>query len=434
MYFKKLFPPLFMVFAATALSAAEPETKPQTAEPEKAAATIPAESAEPVIPKRELKFDVSEEEVPLPLENVQEGMLDQRYVATFQFAFTKEKPAESPRFGRLMRFRMNGVYSLDSYKYLVPNLTRDLGGRTLFEHLRQFEYLRNILLGNPSRMALFSMVTDGFSEDNARYPEEFRLSKDIIASVTWENPPFIEIQSNLGKDSTGNTNRIEVRLLAPTDKQARQWAEKWLAIYDSGLCYPAQKDCINLKKKSVEMLAENSDRLKNAEEDYNNAKQEVDKYKEFADITPESIITLTTQRRMLAVDLAGINARIKACQEMLTKGNMPDARKDQIETARVAAEIELRGLDAKQTEIDRIIQGAQSRQKFTIIINRPPQYIQQIKNSIDNIQKAIPELEQYQLGYQTLLVEDGKVTIRRIKWISPSKSESSKPGSTSAPQ
>ncbi len=134
---------------------------------------------------------------------------------------------------------------------------------------------------------------------------------------------------------------------------------------------------------------------------------------------------------MLAVDLAGINARIKACQEMLAKGNIPDARKDQIETARVAAEIELRGLDAKQTEIDRIIQGAQNREKLTGIILSQPQYIRELKNSIDNIQKTIPELEQYQLGYQPLPVEDGKVTIRKIKWISPPKTEKSKSDSTS---
>jgi hypothetical protein len=182
------------------------------------------------------------------------------------------------------------------------------------------------------------------------------------------------------------------------------------------------------------MLADDSDKLKNAETNLGTAKQEIDKYKEFADITPEVIVTLTTQRRMLVVDLAGINARIKACQEMLAKGNMPDALKDQIETARIAAEIELRGLDAKQTEIDRIIQGAQNQQKFALTILLNPRHIQQLKNSIDNIQKAIPELEQYQLGYQPLPVEDGKVAIRKIKWISPSKSESSKPGSTSAPK
>ncbi|MGA2797100.1 MAG: hypothetical protein ABSE63_05960 [Thermoguttaceae bacterium] len=442
MYFKKLFPSLFMVFAATVLAAAEPEIKAQTTEPEKSvadnptAATIPAESAEPVIPKREIKFDASEEEVPLPLENVQEGMLDQRYVATFKLVFPKtEKPAESLPGGRTMRARMNTMYEIGSYRYLMDIYNRvSSGDSVLLEHFKQFEYLRNSFENRPKQMALFSVVSNDFSGFNARYVAEYRLPKDIVASINWENPPFIEIENNLRSDTNGNTKRLEVRLLAPTDKQAKQCVEKWLSIYDDGLCYHAQKECLDIRKKFVQMLAENSDKLKKNEMDLSDAKQAVEEYKEFADITPEAIVTLTTQRRMLAVDLAGINARIKACQEMLAKGNMPDARKDQIETARVAAEIELRGLDAKRAEIDRIIQGAQSRQKFATKIDEFPGLIKRLKNSVDNTQKAIQELDEYQLGYQPLPIEDGKVTIRRIKWISPSKSESPKPGSTSAPQ
>jgi hypothetical protein len=226
MCIKNLFPSLVMFFMATVLSAAEPETKPQTIPTDQAAATIPAESAEPVIPKRELKFDASEEEVPLPLENMREGMLDQRCVATFKLVLPKiEKPAESSPGGGSVRPRMNGLYEIGSYTYLGRNVIRGLGSRTLFEHLIRFEELRNTLLSRPSQMVLFSLVSKDISENNARYPEEARLPKDIIDSIMWENPPFIEIENNLGTDTTGITNRVEVRLLAPTDKQARQWVE-----------------------------------------------------------------------------------------------------------------------------------------------------------------------------------------------------------------
>jgi hypothetical protein len=429
MYLKKILPSLFIVFLTTVLTAAEPETKPQTTP---FTAIIQAKSAEPVIPKRELKFDVSEEEVPLPLENVQEGMLDQRYAATFTLVFPKtEKPAESLPFGRSSRSRRNYTYEIDSYGYLRNNFNRVSDPIVLVEHFKQFEYLRNLFENRPKQMALFSEVSNDFSDFNARYVAEYRLPKDIVASINWENPPFIQIQNNPGTDTNGNTNHLEVRLLAPTDKQAKQWVEKWLSIYDDGLCYHAQKECLGIRKKLVQVLAENSDKLKKNEMDLSDAKQEVEKFKDFTDITPEAIVTLTTQRRMLAVDLAGINARIKACQEMLAKGNLPDARKDQIETARVAAEIELRGLDAKRAEIDRIIQGAQNRQKFATKIDEFPGLIQRLKNSIDNTQKAIQELDEYQLGYQSLPVEDGKVTIRRIKWISPPKTEKSNLDSTS---
>ncbi len=251
MYLKKNFLTLFIVLAATVLSelsAAEPEAKPQKSLPDQAMATIPTVPDEPVIPKRELKFDASEEEVPLPLENMREGMLDQRYVATFRLVLPKtEKPAESSPEGGSVRSRMNGMYEIGFYQYLRPNMARDSGDRIIIEHLRIFDNFRYFLFSVPDKMASFPQVSDFFPMMNGRNPE-YRLSKDIMSSIAWENPPFIEIKNNLWPNTAGNANFIEVRLLAPTDKQARQWVEKWLAIYDSGICYHAQKDCISLMK------------------------------------------------------------------------------------------------------------------------------------------------------------------------------------------
>jgi hypothetical protein len=479
MYFKKIFPSLFMVFAATILSAAEPETKPRTAAPDKAAATIPVESDEPVMPKRELKFDVSEEEVPLPLENVQEGMLDQRYVAAFRLVFTKkEKPAENPSGGAMrgmrgtMRDRSGRIYANPSNVIGLADesafpLNRSDTQRILtsqvYEHFHELSvYQDTLLLGGPGFQQIqkeFFLSKISSEDPRISRDEDPRISRDIdagsdrrdlrvgrlldhgisqrakataIAFLKQTNALFIE--SNVSNDQAGNPVFDQIHLLSPTAEEAKEFVLAWFTVYDWGLCYPAQTECLDIKKKLVEMLAENSDKLEKAETDLGNAKQEVEKYKEFADITPEAIVTLTTQRRMLAVDLAGIKARIDACREMLAKENISAARKDQIETTRVNAEIELRGLNAKQSEIDGIIQGAQTRQKFLRTIQQSPMSIQHFKSLVYETQKAIKEIEEYQLGYQSLPIEDGNVTIRRIKWISPSKTEKSKPDSPSAPR
>jgi hypothetical protein len=428
-----------MVFLATVLSAAEPETKAQTTAPDKsaadnvAAATIPSESAEPVIPKRELKFDVSEEEVPLPLENVQEGMLDQRYVATFLLADLTARTRTSinridmGNYQNLRFFLRKNSSMLDSKDFSPRNSMEQV-----FDIFRQPEGLREALL---TGRGVFYKAPKGISAElAAKLPEKQRLPEDRIAAFTSESPPFIQLQPHRTPDGTRNPNIIEVLLLAPSDKQAKQWVEGWLDLYDWGLCYPAQKECLKLRRNLDRMLKDNSDKIKEAESDFADSKQELAKYKDFDDIKAEAIVTLTTQRRMLAVDLAGIKARINTCEEMLTQKNMPAGRKEQIETTLVAAQIELRGLDAKQAEIDRIIQGAQSRQKLLSKTNSYSASVQNLKNSSETLQTTIQELDEYQLGYQPLPVEDGKVTIRRIKWTNPPKTEKSKSDSPSAPK
>ena len=105
-----------------------------------------------------------------------------------------------------------------------------------------------------------------------------------------------------------------------------------------------------------------------------------------------------------------------------------------METILVAAQIELRGLDAKQKEIEGIIKGAQGRQEFLRKRDMLNGSISDLKRSVEFAHKLIAAIAELQLGYYPLAVEDGKITINRIKWVSPTKSESSKPGSSSAPQ
>jgi hypothetical protein len=441
MSIKKLLSSLFMVFIATVLSAAEPETNPQSTSPDQTAATTPAESAEPVIPKRELKFDVSEAEESLPLDKVQEGMLDQRYVATFKLVFVKkDKPAESPQQDSEQQAmqgrgvpRINVIGWADSQSLFTTihlgEPFREVMTNAISRRFQEFSVFQQDLVMKSSG---FNKNLNGQSSLFEAASVEARLSKEIVKAFAVQNTPFIE--HSISNDKSGMPAFVQIRLLSPTVEESKKWVEAWLTIYDWGVCYPAQKECLNLKKKIEQILVEKTDALKKAEAELSNLKQEEDKYKNYEDINPEAILTLTTQRRLLSVDLAGINARIKACQEMLAKRSIPDARKDQIETTLVAAQIELRGLDAKQEEIENIIKGAQSRQELLKKTRKLDYSIQILKSSADAARQLIVRIAEYQLGYYPLAVEDGEITIKRIKWVSPSKPASSKPRSSSAPQ
>jgi hypothetical protein len=442
----KIFISLLIVFAATTLFAAEDAIEPQSKKSDRVIATIVKESAEPVIPKRELKFDVSEkEEEPLTLENMQEGVLDQRYVATFRLVYAKKQmPDETQdeflrRTGGMMGPRINVIGLVDNS--VLNDMARQsdyrdilmigygserkaprggVGPRFVPERFEIFFDYQQSLLG---AYTPFNKIPRGLYDLSKKSPEVHRLPEKITDAFTKKNNIFED------KADKATPTSLQIRLLASSAEEAKELAQAWLTLYDWGLCYPAQKECLDVKNKLKQKLAEDSDQLPKEEKDLADSKQEVEKYKDFEDIKPETILNLTTQRRLLSVDLAGIKARIEACQEMLSQKDISARRSEQIEPALIAAQIELRGLAAKQTEIDRIIQGAQKRQELKAHIqSQQSQTIPRLNSTIASTKKAIQDIKDYQLGYESLPVEDGKVTIRRIKWVSPAnKPQSDKP-------
>lgn len=447
MYIKSFFFSLLIVLSATFLYAADDGNIPR--QMDKSLITTPGQT-EPQIAKRELKFEVSEDEQPLTLEKVQEGMLDQHYVATFKLVLTKkEKSDDDTRRGDLLGRNMmrrstnvTGFANNQILGILRSDTFHNIMTTSDWVRLNDFEIYQSMLIWRLSESNLngFFRYPQGFYILSKMAPEDHQISfldgrfisplrdrrrnekKDELPLFT---PFFVEITSQ--SDESEPFTFIELKLLAPTPEKAESWVRDWFTVYDWGLCYSAEKECLDIKQKLQQMLAESRDKLKNSEALLQKAKDEADKYKEFDDIKPETLVTFTTQRRMLAVDLAGIKARIKACEEMLAKEAMSTNRKDQVETTKVSAEIELRGLDAKKAEIDRIIEGAQNRQTILKNTQNLPDKISYQKSIIDLSQKAIREIEDYQLGYQPLPVQDAKVTIRKIKWVSPPKTDNQQP-------
>lgn len=206
MRLKNFFPSLFMVFLAAALFAAEPEADSQTTPPDKSAVdnataiTIPAVPDEPVIPKRELKFDVSEEEVPLPLENMKEGMLDQRYVATFRLVVPKkEKLSEdlttSLRGVRLpmgtdgvIGFAGRGVPSFD--RLLSSGPGRRMTGSFTFSESGEHAY-QDMLIGSPDSYRGMHQIPKGFFFSQ-RPADKNQPSKEVVSASEKLNSIFTE--------------------------------------------------------------------------------------------------------------------------------------------------------------------------------------------------------------------------------------------------
>jgi hypothetical protein len=472
---RKLLLPLAIVLTVTSLRAADPVNELQIKGDAKgqrlALIADAAAETEPAIPKRELKFDVSEEEESLPLQNVQEGMLDQRYVATFRLVIpknekyenrmsqaglgappsriTSDEPGNLSAHQQLLRswLRYNSAKSglvenariatLESLRWANPIPVEDARRLEKFENIQLNIFnIVNVTPGRNGNVYSFAHESGLIAELASFMPEQHRPAKEIYEVFTAPNPPFILMHcpdaKRRGIPGTENpTYLVNAGVMAPTAEQAKQWAECWLAFYDWGLCYPAQLECLQVIKHLKEELAKNREIAAKLESDGEKYKKQIEETKEFDDIKPEALAALITQRRLLSIDQKGAKARIEACDNMLAelKRNQERntiANRQQSEAAKVAAEIELVGLAAKYQEIDRIIQGVQSRQGNWSKLTKAEQELSWRNQIIDQENGVIEVIERYQLGYQPLPVEDGKITVRRIKWTNPPKPEEPK--------
>jgi hypothetical protein len=471
---RKLLLPLAIVLAATALRATDNPSVTQpgidAAGPKLALITVAADKTEPVIPKRELKFDVSEEEESLPLQNVQEGMLDQRYVAKFRLVIPKNEKYENPALqggfvppsritsdepGNLLAhqsllrswLRYNSsksglvenarITSLESLRWANPIPTEDARRLEKFENIQLNVFnIVNVTPGRNGNIFSFSHESGLIAELASLMPEQHRPAKEVYEVFTAPNPPYILMHRQDGKwgefpGMVDPSYLVNAGVMAPTAEQAKQWAEGWLAFYDWGLCYPAQLECLQVIKHLKEERAKQREIIAKNETEAENCRKQIEESKEFDDIKPDALSALITQRRLLSIDQKGAKARIEACDNMLAelKRNQERntiANRQQPEAAKVAAEIELVGLVAKYQEIDRIIQGVQSRQGNKSKLQKAEQELSWRNQIIDHENGVIEIIERYQLGYQPLPVEDGKITIRRIKWTSPPKPEEPK--------
>jgi hypothetical protein len=359
-----------------------------------------------VIPKRELVFDESEDEVGLrfpPPESLGPRMAEvaqQRYAAfltsRFGVPFVRDDPLE-------------------------PDEAR-----------AQMRTLRNLL--SPLRSNLFYLLGQIPRERVAsdELSKMLTADRDVhvleVASAPLEPPP-----SSRGFTATRPSPRGEfpsrtvevfnnrIILLAPSAERAKQLAEAVLSAYDYGLSLPYHQQMVERLTQLESALVEQRGESKKLEDTLAACQKQLDELKPWSDITKESLTNLTTQQRLIAVEEAGLKARIATCERMLKeaeRGNLRGQRRaEQVETAKTTAEIELVGLSAKRAAIDELIEKGRKQidfqaRLFSLNQQRSRFAIQRIGSAVAAYKQSIEE----NLPFAQV---QGKIVIRRIRWEEP---------------
>ena len=362
--------------------AAEPAAESKAAPKEKPSPKASADALEPLSPERELTFEVSEEEVSRKLTTPDPGLLEQRYVAVFRSEIFSPK-------GRSLR---------------VP-LERDL--RELSQEV--------FSMGTPtfSRPYTFPRVL-------ANVPQEHMPAEDIrdvlSAYIRGRSAYFTHRQVPMG-DRYDRKYYQSFELMAPSPERAEELVRGLLSLYDYGVYYPIQRECLRLKRESEGRLPKYRATLKEAEKELAESAEQLEQLKEYEDVNKEALVHFTTQLRLISVDLAGIRARIEACNKILAKPVKP-SRVEQVETVKITAEIELVGVEARKAAIEEIVEKGRRRVELLGSAEAARKKVSSYKSTISSRETRIAGYEADRRELMPFPIQDGKVTIHPIKWVS----------------
>jgi hypothetical protein len=148
-------------------------------------------------------------------------------------------------------------------------------------------------------------------------------------------------------------------IYAPTAEVAEQRAEALLRLLDCGMCRPLQQYHLAKGREALAATKESEAELMRLGEEIKALEAELAKPSEIsADILNE----LKAQKIMVAVELSGLSARVKACDEML-KGtrDLPVSTIQSVSDMKIKAEIERVGIKEKLDQINKFIEEGDSR-------------------------------------------------------------------------
>ncbi len=334
-----------------------------------------------VVPRRELEFDQSEKETPVPLDVSQPDFLDQRYAVDFDWDF----PA---KFDMKVDFKFYSRSALDISTSSRP-------WQLIWSANRRW----NVLLAEWQR----------------ELPSELQLpttAKQAVSAAAAEHFVFARLL---------NANQTtHFRIMVPTAERARHAAESVVSAIDLARLYPAYASLIAAKERSDKELEGWITLRKRTSEELKAYEKELEQYKDFADISREGVVNFfVTQQRLISVDLAGIKARIGLCDKILERREgLTATRIEQVETVKTAAEIELVGIAAKRNALEDIT--TKGRRRLELLALQTGHIA--ISGHYDSLIRNYEAARDYAKPLwdpATYFGKVGKVTIRRIRWETP---------------
>jgi hypothetical protein len=146
-------------------------------------------------------------------------------------------------------------------------------------------------------------------------------------------------------------------------------------------------------------------------------KQEQEKLAKPSEISADILSQLKAQKVMVAVELAGLNARVKACDDMLKDPKKLEISALQsISDMKVKAEIERVGIREKLEQINTYIGEGENRQATQgTITSLRDELSKQLRTARGFLAQVERMTGLYDL-YATIPLQDDRITISPVEW------------------
>jgi len=354
--------------------AQEPAAETKPAEPVGVPAALEeryqqmAEQLKQELPKRDIKVQVVEAQKTRLL-RIDPKLLENKFVAQFEF---RRSPIAVGR-GRGFAFPDSAVLATQT-------------------------------LGDPIGVQLKSLVQ--------RCPAEHRPDQRMIAFLTSDDCDR-DVRYSTMAGSASQTN-MSFQVFAPTAEDAEHRARAIIQLYDVGFCRPLQQSLLGEGQKLLEQI-----RSQNAELGQLSVtiRAENEKVAKQSEISGDIFSQLKAQKVMVAVELAGLNARVKACDAMLT-----DPKKLEISTLqsvsdmKVRAEIERVGMKEKLDQINLFIAEGEAQTAASFRRSELRIKIDGLKNGIRSSEQSATRYAELVAHYAPFQIPDNKITVGPIEW------------------
>ena len=208
-----------------------------------------------------------------------------------------------------------------------------------------------------------------------------------------------------------------VNVYAPSEELAAERARSILQLFDNGLCRPLQRDCLHEGKSSLEAAQQGY--AESAELTKAIAAKEAELANP-SEITPDILTQLKAQKVMVSVEMAGLSARVKACNEMLKQARddtrPPSPLQNSIGDMKVRAEVELVGTKEKLDRINALIAEGNSREALREQIRQLASAQSALQRRIGSHQRRAESYIHLVSLYAPLQLMDNQITVSPIEW------------------
>ncbi len=365
----------FLAFTAARAAEPPPPTN-QPAKPSPVTTEALDEVTEPFIPKRELTFEILQDPASVPTSVEDLKPYKDKYVAEFVM--------------------------------YTPPLTVCLEGRSQTAdgaaECAQVQLLHQMFRGH--------RTPTGDLRNFLKYvPVDRRPTEELVDAL---GPRIVK---GFRKGETNNNyTQVLYYIFAPTSDRAKELVQSFLCLYDYGLSYPVQKECLREKQAAAKRLAQFRENLEKSQAVIADCDKQLEGLSAYKDVSKETLATYCVQQRMLDVDMAGMKARIKACNKILeSRKELSTPRAEQVETVKITAEIELVGLEARQSTIAKIVQNGE---KYLVLYHKKGNngvLVEQFRRDIPMWEQKIAGYTAERKAWEMCPIEQRQVIIRPVK-------------------